>query len=44
MTDLWALGVTFFFLITGQYPHEAGNFYDLKKKVLEEPINFHLIK
>ena len=42
--DLWALGVTFFYLITGQHPFNAGNFFDLKQKVLEEEINFGLIK
>ena len=44
LTDLWALGVSFFFLITGQNPFQATNFYDLKKKVLEDEINFSLIK
>ena len=39
-TDIWALGITFYYLITGKYPYEAGNFYDLKRKVLEEEINF----
>ena len=43
MTDLWALGITFYFLITGKYPFEAGNFYDLKKKILEDGINFELV-
>ena len=44
MTDLWALGITFYFLITGKYPFEAGNFYDLKKKILEDEINFELVQ
>ena len=44
MTDLWALGITFFYLVTGKYPFEAGNFYDLKKKILEDEINFDLIQ
>ena len=43
MTDLWALGVTFYYLITGKYPYEGGNFYDLKKKILEDEIDFDLI-
>lgn len=44
VTDLWALGVTFYYLITGQYPFDATNFFDLKRKVLQEEINFELIK
>ena len=39
-TDLWALGVTFFYLLSGKYPHEAGNFYDLKAKISNEEIDF----
>jgi serine/threonine protein kinase len=35
LTDLWALGVTFFYLICGHYPFLASNVFDLKDKVLE---------
>ena len=45
MTDIWALGVTFFYLITGQYPCEdAANPLHLKELILEREINFQLIK
>ena len=44
LTDLWALGVTFYFLLTGRHPIEANNFFDLKTKVLEDEIDFDLIK
>ena len=45
MTDIWALGVTFFYLISGQYPCEdAKNPLHLKELILEREINFSLIK
>ena len=45
MTDIWALGVTFFYLITGQYPCEdAVNPLHLKELILERDVNFGLIK
>ena len=45
MTDIWALGVTFYYLITGHYPCEdATNALHLKDLILGRDINFNLIK
>ena len=43
-TDLWALGITFYYLLAGQYPYDATSFFELKRQVLEEDICFDLIK
>lgn len=44
-TDLWALGITFFQLITGRTPYEqCTNLVELKEAILNEPIDFSLIK
>ena len=43
-TDLWALGVTLFYTITGDFPFKAKSVYDLRDKVLNEDINFDVIK
>ena len=45
MTDIWALGVTFFYLISGQYPcDDAKSPLHLRELILERDINFSLIK
>jgi serine/threonine protein kinase len=37
LIDLWALGITFFRLITGKYPFElSDSFLKLKTSVLEK--------
>lgn len=42
--DIWALGVTFFFLLTGQYPFAANDLEVLKLKVTMKQPDFSLIK
>ena len=41
---MWALGVTLFYIITGDYPYDAKNLFDLQDKVLNKDINFDVIK
>jgi serine/threonine protein kinase len=44
-TDLWALGVTFFFLMCGRFPcQDALNASHLKELICEREINFDLVK
>ena len=44
-TDIWALGITIYFLLTGQYPCEDANSpLELKDFIINRPINFELIK
>ena len=45
-TDLWALGISFYYLASGRYPFEAAknNLMLLKELILEKPINFDVIK
>jgi serine/threonine protein kinase len=43
--DIWALGVTLFFILTGQHPHQnAVDLEDLQHKITSVDINFSLIK
>ena len=44
-TDMWALGVTLFYMICGQTPYEGSKTpLQLKDRIIDEPINFGLIK
>lgn len=44
-TDIWALGITLFYLICGQYPHQnAKSIIALKECIINKPIDFSLIK
>ena len=44
-TDIWALGITLFYLICGQYPHQnAKSIIALKECIINAPIDFSLIK
>ena len=45
MTDIWALGVTIYYMLSGQYPCEdAISPLQLRDYIIERPINFDLIK
>ena len=43
-TDIWALGITFYYLLTGEYPWKATNPLDLLDEVFGQEIDFTLIK
>lgn len=43
-TDIWALGVTLFFLISGRTPFDsATNPFELKAQIVDQDINFNLV-
>ena len=45
MTDIWALGITFYYLICGIYPwKDAQTSYQLKEYVLLKEIDFSIIR
>ena len=45
MTDLWALGITFYYLSAGKYPcGDATNPIQLKEFVIQRDIDFEIIK
>lgn len=45
VTDLWALGVTFYYLLAGRYPaQEATNPLELKEIVCNKEVDFTYIK
>ena len=44
-TDMWALGITFYQLITGRLPYEnAKNPFELREAILHDDIDFSKIK
>ena len=43
-TDIWALGITFYYLLTGEYPWKATSPLELKDQVCNQSIDFSLIK
>lgn len=44
-TDIWALGITFYYLLSGVYPNEeAKTPYALREMILNNQIDFSLIK
>ena len=45
LTDIWALGITFYFLICGSYPwKDAKTSFQLKEHVLLKEIDFSIIR
>lgn len=42
--DIWALGITFFFMATGNYPFQSNNIDELKKMILKNELNFFKYK
>ena len=44
-TDIWALGVTFYYMMCGKYPHtNFNNIFEFRAKVLENNIDYTPIK
>jgi serine/threonine protein kinase len=45
MTDVWALGLTLFYMLSGKHPfQEAKHYFELKELVLADNIDFSPIK
>lgn len=42
--DIWALGITFFFMATGNYPFQSDDIEELKLKMLKREFNFFKYK
>ena len=43
-SDLWALGITFFKILTGVFPFKGTTILKLKESILNDPIDFSMIK
>lgn len=44
LQDLWALGITFYKILTGVFPFKGNSVLKLKESILNDPIDFSLIK
>ena len=42
-TDIWALGITFYYMLTGTYPHEPKDVFDLRHKITNGIFNWNKI-
>lgn len=44
-TDIWALGITLYYMLAGQYPcQDATSPLQLRDYIINRPINFDMIK
>lgn len=43
-TDIWALGVTFYYLITSTYPFQGKTAFTLREMIVKQSIDFDVIK
>jgi serine/threonine protein kinase len=44
LTDLWALGITFYRILTGKFPFTGTTVLKLKESIINDKIDFSLIK
>ena len=43
-TDIWALGITLFYIISGRTPYDAANNpIELRSLIVDQDINFNLV-